>query len=466
MIINNKHMLLYAVTDRSWCTEQADSRIANGAGKIANMSCAGQLDDDAEGILIKQVEEALKGGITCLQLREKELTPELFLAEALKIKQLCKQYHVPFIINDDVEIALRSGADGVHVGQQDMRVKKARQILGSDVIIGVSVSDVNQALSAQAEGADYLGVGAIFPTPTKPDAELVSLETLRDICAAVSIPVVAIGGINGDNMVKLSDTGVDGVALVSAIFASRDIVRECRKLKGLAGKLFCRNTIIDKYGDAIEIKGAIFDMDGTLLDSMFIWDNIAAQYLIDRGIQPEEKINEKFRSMSLTQAAQYYEERYDLKESVAEIESGINKMVENFYFNEVEPKDGVPELLGELASLGIRMCVATATDKRLAEAAIRRCGFSEYFVSIITCGEMGSGKDNPEIFYEALRRLGTDKKSTPVFEDADHALATARGAGFSTIGIYDKSYEDFQDDIEANSSLYIKSFRDLKLKRG
>ena len=210
MKCSKETMLLYAVTDRSWVGKQT---------------------------LYEQVESALKGGATCIQLREKELDEAAFLEEAFALKKLCGKYGVPLIINDNVEIALKCGADGIHVGQSDMAAGNVRKAVGDKMIIGVSAQTVEPALAAQAAGADYLGVGAVFPTSTKLDASEVSRQTLKEICAAVDIPVTAIGGINKSNISELSGTGVDGVALVSAIFAAENIEEECRILKKLSGEM-------------------------------------------------------------------------------------------------------------------------------------------------------------------------------------------------------------------------------------
>jgi len=203
-------MRLYAVTDRAWVGKQS---------------------------LAEQVAAALRGGVTCVQLREKELDEERFLREAEEIFALCKRYRVPFFINDNVPLALRCHADGVHVGQDDMDVATVRRLVGQEMMIGVSVHTVEEARAAAAGGADYLGVGAMFATSTKTDASLVTKETLRAICDVVSIPVVAIGGISKSNLLELAGTGVDGVALVSAIFSAADIAAECRLLYGLSQKM-------------------------------------------------------------------------------------------------------------------------------------------------------------------------------------------------------------------------------------
>lgn len=197
-------LLLYAVTDRHWLKDET---------------------------LENQVEKALQGGATFLQLREKSLDDDIFLAEAKEIQKLCKKYQVPFVINDNVDIALAIDADGVHVGQSDMEALDVRKRLGPDKIIGVSAQNVQQALLAQKHGADYLGVGAVFPTGSKDDAEDVSFETLKAICQAVDIPVIAIGGITKENVSELKGSGICGIAVISAIFAQKDIKAATKELK-------------------------------------------------------------------------------------------------------------------------------------------------------------------------------------------------------------------------------------------
>lgn len=203
MRLDKKHMLLYAVTDRAWVGTKS---------------------------LYEQVKEALENGVTCVQLREKELNESDFLKEAKQISTLCKEYKVPFIVNDNVNIAIACKADGIHIGQEDMELKSVRKLVGEDVIIGVSAHTVEEAIKAREGGADYIGIGAVFATSTKTDVDILSFETLRSICEAVDIPTVAIGGIKKDNICKLKGSGIDGVAVVSAIFAAKDIATATKEL--------------------------------------------------------------------------------------------------------------------------------------------------------------------------------------------------------------------------------------------
>ena len=397
-------LLLYAVTDRAWTGKKT---------------------------LLQQVEEALAGGATCIQLREKELPEEEFRQEALAVKELCRRYHVPFLINDNVELAVSCGADGVHVGQHDMSAADVRRRIGPGKILGVSAQTVEQARQAEEDGADYLGVGAVFSTSTKSDADAVSHETLQKICAAVSIPVCAIGGIHKENLHLLKGTGIAGVALVSAIFASPDIRKSCEDLKKLALQINAQDTL-----EALlhtNIRGAIFDADGTLLDSMGIWDTLGEDYLRTKGKIPRENLRETFRDMSLLQAACYYRENYALTESP-------EKIVE------------------ELCQRNIKMCIATATDHSLIRAALQRCGVLHYFTFILTCGQAGAGKDTPAIYEEALALLGTGKEETFVFEDALYALKTAKTAGFPTVGVKDPSSAVQEREIIKQADYYLYTF--------
>lgn len=210
MKLEPQKLRLYAVTDRTWLRGRT---------------------------LKSQVEEAILGGATIVQLREKQLDRAAFLQEAREICALCRAYGVPFIVNDDVELALAVGADGVHVGQDDMAAEKARALLGKDKILGVSAHNVAEAVAAVRAGADYLGCGAAFVTGTKRDVTPITRETLRAVTAAVPVPVVAIGGIDRENVLELSGCGLAGVAVVSGIFAQEDVRRAAQELLALSEKL-------------------------------------------------------------------------------------------------------------------------------------------------------------------------------------------------------------------------------------
>lgn len=210
----------------------------------------------------------------------------------------------------------------------------------------------------------------------------------------------------------------------------------------------------------MRIRGAIFDVDGTLLDSMFIWDTIGETYLRSIGYQPKENLNETFKNMSLRQAARYYQTEYGVTQSIDEIMDGVNAMLERYYRFEVPLKPGVAELLERLRQDGVRLCIATATDRHLVEAALDRCGVLSCFGEIFTCNEVGHGKDEPDIFEATLRFLGTRREETLVFDDALYAVRTAKEAGFPVAAVYD-SHERSQAEVRARSDLYLEDLTQL-----
>ena len=210
MRLDKKYMQLYAVTDRAWTGNKT---------------------------LYKQIKEALENGVTCVQLREKNLDEASFIEEAKKISVLCRQYNTPFIVNDNVNVAIASNADGIHIGQEDMGLKDVREIVGENMIIGISAHTVEEAKFAQENGADYIGIGAVFETSTKNDVDVIPYEKVKSICGAVDIPKVAIGGINAENILKLKGSGIDGVAVVSAIFGAKDIGKATKELYTLSNNL-------------------------------------------------------------------------------------------------------------------------------------------------------------------------------------------------------------------------------------
>ena len=210
MRLDKKYMQLYAVTDRAWTGNKT---------------------------LYEQIKEALENGVTCVQLREKNLDEASFIEEAKKISVLCRQYNTPFIVNDNVNVAIASNADGIHIGQEDMGLKDVREIVGENMIIGISAHTVEEAKFAQENGADYIGIGAVFETSTKNDVDVIPYEKVKSICDAVDMPKVATGGINAANKLKLKGSGIDGVAVVSAIFGAKDIGKATKELYTLSNNL-------------------------------------------------------------------------------------------------------------------------------------------------------------------------------------------------------------------------------------
>lgn len=425
-----KDLLLYAVTDRSWLGEET---------------------------LYEQVEKALKGGATFVQLREKELDEEHFLEEAIALKELCHKYHVPFVINDNVKIAKKMDADGVHVGQSDMEADDVRKILGEDKILGVSAQTVEQAVLAEKMGADYLGVGAVFSTSTKKDASAISKERVKAICEAVHIPVIAIGGITADNILTLKGSGICGIAVVSAIFAAKDI-------EDATGVLLEKTTAMvnDKERHQSVIKGAIFDIDGTLLDSMPVWENAGARYLATLGIKARSDLKERLDALSLPEGALYMQKEYKLSVTTEEILEGVNQVVKDFYFKEAVLKPGVCDLIQKLKKNQVRLIIATATDAEMAKAALIRNGIWKDFDGMITCEEAGAGKTSPTVFELAREHLQTKKEETWVFEDSLYAVKTASKAGFPVCSIYDAYSRDNTEEIRTFSDIYVKDFYEIE----
>lgn len=423
--IDKQAMCLYAVTDRSWL---------NGSA------------------LEEQVEAALKGGITCLQLREKDLDEESFIREAMRIKTLAKAYGVPFIINDNVKVALAVDADGVHVGQKDMAAQDVRAMIGKDKILGVSAQTVEQAIKAQESGADYIGVGAMFSTSTKKDANATSSETLRAIRQNVSLPIVAIGGINKNNVMELAGCGADGIAVVSAIFAQENIEEATKELKVLSEAMLKPNGV----------KGIIFDMDGTLLDSMPTWKGIGAKLLVNNGIMPPEDIEQRLKELSFIDTAEYFINDLGLKMSVEQVVAGINDLMRQAYAENIPLKTGAKELLESLKNKGYKMSVATATDRELALLGLERLEILDYFDVVVSCSDIGHWKDEPVIYQEVTKMMGLQEDEVVIVEDAGYCVKTAKEAGFKVLGVYDAAAELETEMIKNLSDHYMLKLTEME----
>lgn len=212
----------------------------------------------------------------------------------------------------------------------------------------------------------------------------------------------------------------------------------------------------------MKIRGAIFDADGTLFDSMSVWDGAAEEYLRSLGIEPRENLTERFKNMSMQDSAEFYRDEYGLRLSVGEIIDGVNRLIDGRYKNDILIKPGVEEFLFMLKKIGTRMCIATATDERLIRAALERNGISSYFDRIFTCAEVGANKSSPEIYENALLYLGTNREDTVVFEDSYNAAKTAKRAGFKVAAMYD-STENEQDGLKSISDWYFMNFYEAEV---
>ena len=292
-------MQLYAVTDTQWL---------NGRD------------------FYEEIEKVLAAGATFLQLREKNSTHEEIVKKALAIKPIARRYGVPFVIDDDIYAALEADVDGVHIGQSDASYETARELLGPDKIIGMTVKTPEQAANAARLGADYVGMGAVFHTSTKKDAKDLSRDNLLKLTAMLDMPIVAIGGINYDNCDYLKDTGVDGIAVVSAIFASDDCAEATRKLYKKTRKLFNYN------------KNIIFDMDGTLADSMPFWKNSAREYAILRGAKLPKNFDEITGVMDLSEYAAYLQNVLGIDTSLEQITEAAVDIMNKHYASDIPAK--------------------------------------------------------------------------------------------------------------------------------
>jgi len=445
---------LYGVTDRLWLPHPFPAGDPCGAALLASA-----------------VEECITGGTTMIQLREKNVSPVDMLSIGKAVGDVCRAHNVPFIVDDDADAAILLKADGVHVGQHDTDAVEVRRRIGPGMILGVSVQTVEQAVRAQAAGADYLGTGAVFPTSTKDDAGAVSRECLAAVCAAVTIPVVAIGGIHEENIALLEGTGIAGAAVVSALFASPDIPAAARALSPACRSFnaVCTAGIRaekerkDRAAVMQGMKAAVFDMDGTLLDSMPMWQHAAEQYLQSKLVKPEPDVWERTKSLDMKQTAAYFKQAYRISDSTDIIIEEIDNLIYDQYAHTLRLKDGARTFLEALHVRGIPMVLATSTDRRCAEACMKRSGLGGCFSQLLTCSELGTGKDRPDIYLEAQRCMGTAAADTVVFEDALYAGKTAAQAGFPVCAVYDESTAGNGDWLELRklSACSCFSFRDM-----
>lgn len=418
MNVLHQDMLLYAITDNGCCNSIS---------------------------LEEQVRLALEGGATFLQLRDKKASHDELVKKAIALKKIAKEFHVPFVVNDDVMAAKEADADGVHIGQSDMNYKKAREILGQDKIIGVTAKTVELAKQAQQMGADYIGTGAVFASPTKQDAVRMDKTTLIDIADSVDIPVVAIGGISFENMDYLKDTGVSGVAVVSAIFGNSNIKEDTSKLYDKAAKIF-------NY----KKKNIIFDLDGTLFDSMPFWSSISREYAQSKGIKLPDDFNEVTYTMDMNECCHYFQTVLNIDIETDILKKEVLKIMEHHYAYDIPMKSGMRRLVKKEKEIGSRMCIFTNSDEKCADMACKRMGIRDCFELITTSYSIGINKKDPASYQKICEWMGFQPNNTIVYEDVLHAVKTAKLAGCKTIAVFDKDSEVFWKEIVSEADDFIK----------
>lgn len=417
-----KAMLLYAVTDRSW-VEDGDS-------------------------LYNQCEKAIKGGITLLQLREKHLSDDDFVKEGLEIKELCHKNNIKLIINDNLEVMKRVDADGIHIGQEDGNIRAIREAIGPDKILGVSVQTVQETISAVYDGADYLGIGAIFRTSTKLDAVEVTPETLNEITKISPIPTCGIGGVGVNNIVALTKSGLNGVAIVSAIFGSDDIVKSTKELKEKCTQAFYKNNR----------PVHIYDLDGTLIDSLGVWKNLASTYIKDKGLMPHKGLDETVLELSLEESSEFLKKEYGLKESLETIRLEITDKIYDLYAHSIKLKSGTKEFIEEMYNNGTILTVATASTEKLCKAVLKNNNLYKYFTIVKSESQIGSSKArDTKICDEIIKELDVKKEDVLVFEDSAFAIKTLKKNGYFTVGVYDGNNKESIQDL---CDYYIEDFRE------
>ena len=411
-------LLLYAVTDRYWL---------NGR----------KLKDD--------VEKAILGGATMIQLREKNLSTEDFIKEALEIKEVCKKYDIPFIINDSLEVFLAVDADGIHVGQNDLSADIVRKKIGPNKILGVSAETVSEALLAEKMGADYLGVGTIFSTSTKLDAINVTKEELARISYSVNIPVVAIGGITLDNIKELKNTMISGISVVSAIFKEEDIVNATSNLLKEVNKLFFNP---DDY------KLFIVDYDGTLLNSLSMWEDIASRYVKSKGIEPELDLDKIVKLQTNDETALYLSKKYFNNINPNDLILDIDSFIEKEYLK-IKINKGALELLNNIKDKG-KVVLFIATSKSLIEKSLKINGIENKFEKLYTSTNFNYTKTDGTGFIKLLENEKIKLEDAIVIEDSTHAICGAKNKGLKvlTIATY-KNILDI-DKLLINSDYMIK----------
>lgn len=386
--------------------------------------------DNLQGeALLERTTQILANGATILQYRDKHGKAR---DEVRALQALCKAHDVPFIINDDVALAMELDADGVHVGQEDMACAKARESLGPDKIVGVTAKTLEQAEQAVADGADYLGVGALFPSVSK-DSSLTSRETLKEICAAVAIPVVGIGGVNEDNASILAGTGVAGAAVISALYSypSPALVT-----KRLAKKM---DHIVN--GDP-EMRGILADVDGTLTDTLAFYQDLVPGYLRAHGYRPGGDLPQILADYNLPESVGYVKHNYSGTFGVGQVVDELEAELEWYYHTEGQAKPGVKAFLARARERRLPVVATSIHDAEVCRTLFDHAGIAQDITGIASGWEKRLPGGASELFRIGVDMLASAPEHIWAFNDGAEGVFGAKGAGVKIAAIYDANHSE------------------------
>lgn len=386
--------------------------------------------DNLQGeALLERTTQILANGATILQYRDKHGKAR---DDVRALQALCKAHDVPFIINDDVALAVELDADGVHVGQEDMACAKAREALGPDKIVGVTAKTLEQADQAVADGADYLGVGALFPSVSK-DSSLTSRETLKEICAAVAIPVVGIGGVNEDNASILAGTGVAGAAVISALYSypSPALVT-----KRLAKKM---DHIVN--GDP-EMRGILADVDGTLTDTLAFYQDLVPGYLRAHGYRPGGDLPQILADYNLPESVGYVKHNYSGTFGVGQVVDELEAELEWYYHTEGQAKPGVKAFLARARERRLPVVATSIHDAEVCRTLFDHAGIAQDITGIASGWEKRLPGGASELFRIGVDMLASAPEHIWAFNDGAEGVFGAKGAGVKIAAIYDANHSE------------------------
>lgn len=386
--------------------------------------------DNLQGkALLERTEMILANGATILQYRDKHGKAR---ADASALQALCKKYEVPFIINDDVALAVELDADGVHVGQDDMAAAKARAALGPDKIVGVTAKTLEQAEQAVADGADYLGVGALFPSVSK-DSSLTSRETLKAICKAVDIPVVGIGGVNEDNAAILAGTGVAGAAVINALYSYPNPT--------LVTKRLARKMAYIVGGDP-DAAGFLADVDGTLTDTLAFYQDLVPGYLRAHGYRPGGDLPQILADYNLPESIGYVKHNYSGTFGVGQVADELEAELEWYYHTEGEAKPSVKAFLARAKERRIPVVATSIHDAEVCRTLFDHAGIAQDIMGIASGWEKRLPGGDSQLFTIGVQMLGAAPEKIWAFNDGIEGIFGAKGAGVKIAAIYDDNHPE------------------------